>query len=84
MEDFLERAPFPRLHALVARGDLTAYRVQDRLEAGTVEYSAMCVCSDGCSGGGIECRHFQLAFRVGALRQVNLGIEAGKVRKYPL
>ena len=84
MKDSLDCAPFPRLPAIIARRDLPAYRVQDRLKAGTAEYSAMCVCSDGCSGGSIERRHFQLAFRIGALCQVNLGIEAGKVRKYPL
>ena len=81
MEDFFERARFAPLRRLVARGDPAADRVQDRLEAGTAEYPAMGVRSDGGRGGGIERRHLQLAFRVGARRQVNLGLEPGKVRK---
>ncbi len=81
MEDFLERARSAPLRGLVARGDLAADRVQDRLEAGTAEYSAMGMRGDGGRGGGIKRRHFQLAFRVGARRTVDLGLEPGKVRK---
>jgi hypothetical protein len=81
MEDFPEGARFTPLHRIVARGDLAADCVQDRLEAGTAEHPAMRVRGDGGRGGGIKRRHFQLAFRVGARRKVKLGLEPGKVRK---